>query len=101
MNLKLLFGILLFVAGLITAGIGIASLGTPAGPNVAVTADQNEGAIERVVGKALIPTVAGLSLGLGGLLIGLSLGNWNKPRTDLEPGDEVVNPEGYHKMKHV
>jgi hypothetical protein len=35
------------------------------------------------------------------LLIGISVGNWRHPRTHHEPGDEVVNPEGYHKMKHV
>jgi hypothetical protein len=40
-------------------------------------------------------------LALGGLLIGLSMGNWKRPRTHLERGDEVVDPEGYQKMKHV
>jgi hypothetical protein len=42
-----------------------------------------------------------LSLAVGGLLIGISAGNWKHPRTHIEPGDEVVNPEGYQKMKHV
>jgi len=49
----------------------------------------------------VVPLLAGLCLAVGGLLIGLSLGNWRHPRTHLEAGDEVVNPEGYHTMKHV
>jgi hypothetical protein len=45
--------------------------------------------------------MAGLLLAGGAVLMGLSLGNWRHPRTHLEPGDAVVNPEGYRKMKHV
>ena len=56
----------------------------------------SEGAV-----RMTIPLIAGLSLAIGGLLIGMSVGNWRNPRTNLKPGDEVVNPEGYHKMKHV
>ena len=48
-----------------------------------------------------IPGIAGLSLAIGGLLIGLSMGNSKHPRTHLEPGDRVVDPERYHKMNHV
>ena len=81
MNVKLLIGIVLFVIGLIAAGMGIAGLGTENG--------------------LIIPVAAGLSLAAGGMLIGLSMGNWKHPRTHLEPGDQVVDPEGYHKMKHV
>jgi hypothetical protein len=55
----------------------------------------------RGTGRITIPLISGLSLAIGGLLIGLSVGNWSNPRTNLRPGDEVVNPEGYHKMKHV
>ena len=84
MNLKLLAGIALFVVGLVTALAGIAGVG--------------EGV---QAGGYAIPIIAGLSLALGGLLMGLSLGDWKHPRTHLEPGDEVVDPEGYHKMKHV
>jgi hypothetical protein len=101
MNLKLLIGVLLFVVGLVTAGIGIVSVTAPIGPDVAVEADQNAGPLARASLNVLIPLVAGLSLGIGGLLIGLSLGNWKHPRTHLEPGDKVVDPEGYHKMRHV
>ena len=83
MKVKLLIGIVLFVIGLITAAAGIVGVGTPGAPNVAV------------------PLIAGLSLAVGGLLIGLSMGNWKHPRTHVKPGDQVVDPEGYHKMKHV
>jgi hypothetical protein len=78
---KLLIGIVLFVIGLIAAAMGIAGVGTDS--------------------SLAIAAMAGLSLAAGGLLIGLSMGNWKQPRTHLEPGDEVVDPEGYHKMKHV
>jgi hypothetical protein len=101
MNVKLLLGIVLFVIGLITAAVGIVGVGTPIGPDVAVESDQNRGAMERAVKNVAVPAIAGLSLAIGGLLIGLSMGNWKHPRTHLEPGDEVVDPEGYHKMKHV
>lgn len=101
MNMKLLLGIVLFVIGLVTAAAGIVGVGAPPGTEVAVQADHNEAPLERAFGGAAIPAIAGLSLGVGGLLIGLSLGNWRHPRTNLERGDEVVDPEGYHKMKHV
>jgi hypothetical protein len=94
MNLKLLVGIVLFVIGLGTAAVGIIEVGQAPGPDVAVEANQNPGPFGRAA-------VAGLCLAVGGLLIGLSMGNWKHPRTHLEPGDEVVDPEGYHKMKHV
>lgn len=84
MNLKLLAGIALFVIGLATALAGIAGVG--------------EGVRS---GGYAIPIIAGLSLAAGGLLMGLSLGDWKHPRTHFERGDEVVDPEGYHKMKHV
>ena len=48
-----------------------------------------------------LPWIAGLSLAAGGVLIGLGMGHFKHPRTTLQPGDQVVNPEGYHKMKHV
>jgi hypothetical protein len=101
MNVKLLLGIVLFVIGLVTAGVGIAGVATPKGPDVTVEADQNAGPFQRASGNVAIPIFAGLSLGIGGLLIGLSMGNWKHPRTHLEKGDEVVDPEGYHKMRHV
>ena len=101
MNLKLLAGVVFFVIGLCTAAAGIVGVGATAGPNVAVAADHNETAPGQVFGKVAVPVMAGLSLAVGGVLIGLSLGNWKHPRTQLERGDEVVDPEGYHKMKHV
>jgi len=97
MNVKLLVGIVLFVIGLATAAVGILGVGTAPGPDVKVEADHNQGPLA----NAAVPAIAGVSLALGGLLIGLSMGNWKHPRTQLEPGDEIVDPEGYHKMKHV
>jgi hypothetical protein len=83
---KLLIGLVLFVIGLITAAMGIIGVGSP---------------VEQTGTSVSIPLIAGVSLAVGGLLIGLSVGNWKHPRTHLEPGDQVVDPEGYHKMKHV
>lgn len=100
MNFKLLLGIALFLIGIVTAAIGIAGVGDePA--TTAVVAEDSPQPFETAAGNMVIPAVAGLSLAIGGLLIGLSMGNWKNPRTHLEPGDEVVDPEGYHKMKHV
>ena len=101
MSAKLLIGIVLFAIGLVAAAAGIVGVGPSVSPQVTVQADHNEPARESAWTNAAIPIIAGLSLGIGGLLIGLSMGNWKNPRTSLEPGDEVVNPEGYHKMKHV
>lgn len=101
MSVKLLIGVVLFVIGLITAGLGIVGVGSPVGPDVAVENDQNATSMERTMQSVAIPAIAGFSLALGGLLIGLSMGNWKHPRTHPEPGDEIVDPEGYHKMKHV
>ena len=103
MNVKLLIGIVLFVIGLATAAIGIANVANPGAqdePSVVVEGNQSQH-LSDAAGSMVIPFVAALSLAVGGLLIGISVGNWKNPRTHLEPGDEVVNPEGYHKMKHV
>jgi uncharacterized membrane protein len=103
MNVKLLLGIVLFVIGLATAVVGIAGVGrsdvetSPA----TIVEDNRSMNLGESMGQMTIPILAGLSLAVGGLLIGLSVGNWRNPRTNLKPGDEVVNPEGYHKMKHV
>lgn len=103
MNVKLLVGIVLFVIGLATAVIGIAGVGRAdvnAAPAVVVENNRSQN-LSEAVAQMTIPLIAGFSLAVGGLLIGLSVGNWKNPRTNLKPGDEVVNPEGYHKMKHV
>jgi hypothetical protein len=102
MNVKLLLGIVLFVIGLATAVVGIAGVGR-GNVEVApmVVEDNRSHGLTNAVGQMTLPIIAGLSLAVGGLLIGLSVGNWKNPRTNLKPGDEVVNPEGYHKMKHV
>ena len=103
MNVRLLLGIVLFVIGLAAAVVGIAGVGgndVDAEPAVVVE-DNRSLNLSQGAGQMAIPLIAGISLSVGGLLIGLSLGNWRNPRTNLKPGDEVVNPEGYHKMKHV
>ena len=99
MNVKLMIGIALFVIGLCTATVGIIGVKATPGPDVAAEASQ--GPVGQGVSNVAVPVIAGLSLAVGGLLIGLSMGNWKHPRTRLEPGDEVVDPEGYQKMKHV
>jgi hypothetical protein len=101
MSIKLLLGIAIFLIGVFTAIYGIVRVGTPEGPDVRETADYNAGPLQQTFEAVALPAFAGLSLALGGLLIGLSMGNWKHPRAHLEPGDEVVDPEGYHKMKHV
>jgi hypothetical protein len=101
MNWKLLVGIVLFVIGLVTAAVGIIGVGAEPGPDAIDANKQAAGAMAVAAKNVAVPAIAGLSLAIGGLLIGLSMGNWAHPRTHLEPGDEVVDPEGYHKMKHV
>jgi hypothetical protein len=104
MNLKLLIGIALFLIGLVTATMGIVGVGTRDQADETTVVMSNERSnrpLENSLGNMALPAIAGLSLAVGGLLIGLSMGNWKHPRTTLERGDQVVDPEGYHKMKHV
>jgi hypothetical protein len=103
MNVKLLLGIVLFVIGLGTAIVGIAGVANPdlRDDSAVVARDSERWGVVGAASSMAIPLIAALSLAVGGLLIGISVGNWKHPRTHLEPGDEVVNPEGYHKMKHV
>lgn len=103
MNVKLLIGIVLFVIGLATAVMGITGVANPDVQNPpTVAAEGNQSApVSEAASSVAIPLIAALSLAVGGLLIGISMGNWKHPRTHHEPGDEVVNPEGYQKMKHV
>jgi hypothetical protein len=101
MNIKLLVGIALFLMGLVLAALGIANIGADdTRPLVETARNTSVPLMLQLQGWAL-PALAGLCLATGGLFMGLSLGNWKQPRTNLEAGDEVVNPEGYHKMKHV
>lgn len=101
MNLKLLVGIVLFVIGMITAVIGIIAVGDARAAQSAVAAGQQNGPLQQALSNIAVPAVAGLCLAVGGLLIGLSMGRWKNPRTALEPGDAILDPEGYQKMKHV
>ena len=101
MNITLLFGMGLFLIGIILAGVGIAGVGVDASRPLIETSRNTSVPMMSQLEAWAIPALAGLSLAAGGVLMGLSLGNWTRPRTHLEPGDEVVDPEGYHKMKHV
>jgi uncharacterized membrane protein len=103
MNVKMLIGIVLFVIGLATAVVGIANVASPdTREEATVVVEGNRGLnLSESAGRIAIPLIAALSLAVGGLLIGISVGNWRNPRTHVKPGDEVVNPEGHHKMKHV
>jgi hypothetical protein len=101
MNVKLLAGIVLFAIGLIIAvaaiaGVAGGELGTPP-----ATVERNVSMNWPAEAVWVLPWIAGLSLAAGGVLIGLSIGDFKHPRTHHEPGDAVVDPEGYHKMKHV
>ena len=92
---------MLFCLGIAAALMGIVGVGEVANqPKLAIDQNVATSVIETFRQFAL-PATAGLLLALGALLMGLSLGDWKHPRTELRPGDEVVNPEGYHKMKHV
>jgi hypothetical protein len=101
MNVKLLIGIALFAIGIITAAMGIVGVGGGTDQPAVVAEQGNDSPLSDALGNMAIPGIAGLSLAIGGLLIGLSMGNWKHPRTHLKPGDRVVDPEGYHKMNHV
>jgi hypothetical protein len=103
MNLKLLIGIVLFVIGLATAVVGIVGVADPDAQNEPPRIVEGNRSLHLSdgAGEIALPLIAALSLAVGGLLIGISVGNWKNPRTHLEPGDQVVDPEGYHKMKHV
>jgi len=103
MNLKLVAGIVLFVIGLAAAvggmfAVGRAEVGDQ--PSVALNENRSTYLTDRAEHN-ILPWIAGLSLAVGGALIGLSVGNFKNPRVHLEPGDAVVDPEGYRKMKHV
>lgn len=90
MKVTLLIGLLLFGFGLVMAAVAIAGV---------------ENWARYVVGGSAwnmaTPVISGLALASGGLLVGLSFGNWQHPRSHIEPGDEVLDPEAYHKVKHV
>ena len=98
-NGKLIIGILLFGMGLVLAAVGIIGVGMSDPPLVGPGNASVEFADR--LNRYAIPVMSGLLLASGAVLMGLSLGNWTRPRTHLEPGDAVVNPEGHHRMKHV
>ena len=88
MKASLVLGVLAFVFGL---GMALVSMTSATGVAGA------EGSAWNVI----VPVLGGLSMALGGLLMGLSFGNWRHPRSHVEPGDEIVDPEAFHKVKHV
>jgi hypothetical protein len=99
MKTSLIVGVVLLLIGIGTALMGIFSVGEQ------LFASSDAADVQYPIGGPLwyvgVPIISGLSLGLGALFIGLSMGNWRRPRSHPEPGDEAVNPEGHHKMKHV
>lgn len=99
MNVKLLLGTAIFLVGVIAAVVAIVQVGQGDASTPLVAAESNPFGSRFL--KFAVPAIAGLSLTVGGLLMALGIGNWKRPRTHLEPGDAVVDPEGYHKMKHV
>jgi hypothetical protein len=99
MNGRLILGMILFVVGLVLSAVAIVGVGM-SDPPLLEAANGAAGFADRL-NRYAIPIMAGLLLAGGAVLMGLSLGNWQRPRTHHEPGDAVVNPEGYHKMKHV
>ena len=101
MSLKLLVGIVLFCLGIAAALIGFLGVGDVAAQSQLAIDQHAETSVIHAFRQYALPVGAGLFLALGALLMCLSLGNWTHPRTELRPGDEVVDPEGYHKMKHV
>jgi hypothetical protein len=97
MKLSLIIGVVLVVLGIGTALTGVFGVG-------AVQSGVNAADMQASDGSTwawVMPVLSGLSLAVGALLIGLSMGNWRHPRSHTEPGDAVVNPEGHEKMKHV
>lgn len=99
MKTSLVVGVMLLVFGIATALMGIFSVGDQ------LFASSDAADVQFPIGGPLwyigVPIISGLSLGFGALFIGLSIGNWRHPRSQAEPGDQAVNPEGHHKMKHV
>jgi hypothetical protein len=83
-------GILFFVVGLIMAAVTMLSVG-----------EASRDAGHTSAWYVAMPVISGLALALGALLVGLSFGNWRHPRAGVEPGDELVDPEGHHKVRHV
>jgi hypothetical protein len=99
MKVSLLAGVVLLMLGIGAALMGIFSVGGP--PQSALDSTSVQAPASGDMWYVAVPILSGLALALGGLLVGLSMGNWRNPRSHVEPGDEVVDPEGHHKMKHV
>lgn len=90
MKATLGLGVLLFAFGLVMAVFGMMGV--------------DEWAAFVTGGSAwnmAVPVISGLALAAGALLVGLSFGNWRHPRSHIEPGDHMVDPEGFRKVKHV
>lgn len=97
MKISLLVGIVLLLIGFGSALLGILSVSE----YVEARAVSDQMPILDPLWAVALPILSGLGLAVGGLLIGLSMGNWRNPRSHQEPGDQYVDPEGHHKMRHV
>lgn len=99
MKISLLVGVVLLMLGISTAVMGIFSVGGPS-PSV-LNSRSLQTPASGDTWNVVFPILGGLALAAGGLLIGLSMGNWQHPRSHVERGDHVVDPEGHRTMKHV
>jgi len=97
MKLSLLVGVMLLVIGFAAALAGIFDVGQQTSQAVG----SEQAPLVDSLWAVAIPVISGLGLAIGGLLVGLSMGNWRHPRSHSEPGDAYVDPEGHHKVRHV
>lgn len=97
MKISLVAGVMLLVIGVGAALAGIFGVGAEA----VNTVSSGQAPFVDSAWSVALPLIGGLSLAIGGVLIGLSMGNWRHPRSHSEPGDAYVDPEGHHKVRHV
>lgn len=79
---KLLLGTLLLVAGLAVAIAGITGVGRPAADDIdrqVVAAGQGD-QVDSNGNWITLPLVAGLALAAGGVLVGIGMGNFRRPK---------------------
>jgi hypothetical protein len=100
MKVKLLLGVVILIAGIVAAVMGIAGVDrsddlrdTPAiarEQNVPGPGDQNQPARQQATSMVL-PVLAGLAIAAGAALIGIGMGNFRRPK--------IVPPESPQEHK--